>query len=75
MANLLKKKTRITTTFYFAAEEESACRTKKYVSLNSKLFLLMQAFCNTGNNFNIEKTVYKGLEQLKIVPHDICKDI
>ena len=35
----------------------------------------MQAFCNTCSDFYIENTAYKGLEQVEIVPHDICKDI
>ena len=35
----------------------------------------MQAFFNTRSDFHMEKTAYKGLEQVEIVPHNIFKDI
>ena len=37
--------------------------------------ILMQAFCNTRSDFHMEKTAYKGLELVEIVPHENYKDI
>ena len=48
--NLLRK-TAITT----AAEDESVCIRKKI----ARATILMQAFCNTGSYFHMEKTVLK----------------
>ena len=44
------------TIFYFSAEQESIYK-KKYVSVNSTGHdqILMQAFCNTCNDFHMEK--------------------
>ena len=54
-SNLLRKRA-ITASFYFPAEQESACLKTKQVSVNSTATILMGAFCNTHSGFHMEET-------------------
>ena len=40
--------------FLFSSRKESVCIRKKWVSVNNMGHILMEAFCNTGNDFHME---------------------
>ena len=47
----LPRKTAITITFYFPAEEKGVCIRNKYESVTAWATISMRAFCNTRNTF------------------------
>ena len=55
-SNLLRK-TAITTTFYFPAEEGSTCLRKNWWVQIAWATILMQAFCNTHSDFQMVKVM------------------